>query len=803
MKKITALWLAAALALTFGFSTFASGIFGVGFGPDSGDRIFEDHAGEGMKEGFTLHIPIGLSAFLFEEDIADPAGITQDQLNGVGVTAGDDQELLDSLFYYKLWLDNAGSDNATVWLSFTAGHVDVFTEFDFAIGLYNRQNPAEETDYSQRGRIYGSIEPDEPASNEEPEDGSEETHINPPAKLPEGITAGETESPSTSVADQLIGFNPTYTMRAIDPVEAQPGQTLLLPVPAEIFQFSEGSNAALTPQKADQIGLTAVSTDSEIEAVIVQDNGEVKVQLSVSPSAALTLHTFSVDLIATGAPFNGSSIVFQDLSVDVTAAQEDVSALSQESQMRTYTATPFQTTQTRATEILNGLKEATPSSESIALSRGGSGGYVFPIPLKFFDISNPADRAHDYFPSSLFPSSMSIELEGSTANQFNITLESKTSVTTATGTVYADIAGVKVFPKANSVAGKHEVKIYLRYGGKRVHYLTLNITVTDNVITTSKITGIRSDAQLGYTTATGIFGALQLNGTQIPSADGLDIVCGDQLTVNFDSSFFEWDVAPSTTAYLTKSNIKAGKVDVRILKSKNSDVVDSAEIRYDNGNAYLQVFFVEDFVSTKSKDFEVDVVLTVNKKYIKDTALTISGTIENEIVDVYEDDDYVDLSGGQVADAQDSVKNIDIEIGDGVTVHARMSKGKLYYGVATMDLSSSDEDTIDKYPEIEYVITLNTIGLNSSSNTVSLDYGSKLHVYNSNMEYLGTTDEKLPYSTKYYLSTRELTVDGSSGDGSGSGGSTQLPVDSAPLPENPTDSVQPPSNPNLNPNTGR
>lgn len=219
-------------------------------------------------------------------------------------------------------------------------------------------------------------------------------------------------------------------------------------------------------------------------------------------------------------------------------------------------------------------------------------------------------------------------------------------------------------------------------------------------------------------------------------------------------------VSGGTNTNATKKDIKDDKVDVKLVATEGKNVYRDISIQHSSNNtvSYVRVRMIENFVSTKDQDFNYEVQLRKDKDNHGD-AEVVSGTFANASQKVSENDDYVYLGNKPVVEADDYVKSIEVELENGVSIFTKMFEGKKYYGKVTQDVKAEDDEIVSQYPAIDTIYYLSTIGLNSAGNTVKIDVDDKYYVYNANMEYIGTTSEKLPYSTKYYLATEELEIE--------------------------------------------
>lgn len=220
---------------------------------------------------------------------------------------------------------------------------------------------------------------------------------------------------------------------------------------------------------------------------------------------------------------------------------------------------------------------------------------------------------------------------------------------------------------------------------------------------------------------------------------------------------------------VTKKEIKEKKIDVKVRTTKGSKIVRDVKVDYKNLTdtagqivtreaAFVRIRTIEKFVSTKEMDFELTVFLTENKERLTEEK-QVSGVFKNAETTVTDSDDYVYLGNTPVVEAEEYIKSIEVEIGDGVTIFTKMFEGKRYYGHAEQDIKEADADITEAHPTIETIYYLETIGLNAPANRVVLDIDdANMYVYNANLEFVGMSDERLPYSTKYYVSSAELDI---------------------------------------------
>lgn len=277
-------------------------------------------------------------------------------------------------------------------------------------------------------------------------------------------------------------------------------------------------------------------------------------------------------------------------------------------------------------------------------------------------------------------------------------------------------------------------------------------------------------------------------------------------------AMFTWDngFAPATPAQLTPAQIRSAKLTVRC--NASSKIVD--DISINSRESRIEVTLTQELAGVDELDFDFDIYLSIDGRRYSDYGMNLSGTFANPVVEVFADDKSVDISDGTVAEAQEQIRALDVEIGHGVTVSTRLAKNKRVYGVATRTPDGMDEEVFTVHPAIGDVITLRTVGLDSAASTVRLAaVYSGFYVYDANLTLLGSGRDTLPYFGKYYLSTELLNlVEGNNGEETADTG--EVPADQKEIQaadevvdninDNPnTGGGFTPSNVNYNPGTGR
>ncbi|MFV0399984.1 MAG: hypothetical protein ACK5LX_05095 [Oscillospiraceae bacterium] len=425
-----------------------------------------------------------------------------------------------------------------------------------------------------------------------------------------------------------------------------------------------------------------------------------------------------------------------------------------------------------------------PNGSSLSILAGETLTYRVPANNFAWD---PADGTKN--PASITDTSWIKLKNADIAGNFSVAY---TPTTDGTG----DVMVVLTALRGGSYSG---LSLYLQSSGGAATTASDSISLTVTEQGGGKITGIASGAKLGGTGS----GAL-LNGTAISydRLGSLDANPGDELLIPLYAGFFTWEgTAPYAGTPVTNNQLRSGKITVGMGSRKGKQVFDAntPEIVQVSGRAYIKVKFA-DLPRTKGDDtdFAMQIYLSVDKRRHTDSQLDLEGTMIQEVYTLY-DENYVDLSDGTVIEPDKYLRNVELYLGANVTMFANLYQGKRYYGTAEMTMSGADQEILDKFPSIEMVIALNTFNLNKSSNKVTFDFPEKFYVYNADGKYLGRSNEKLPYSSKYYLSSKDIDMGG--GDVSEPDDpNTVLPPAEGNISE---PGAVPPQNINENPSTGR
>lgn len=252
---------------------------------------------------------------------------------------------------------------------------------------------------------------------------------------------------------------------------------------------------------------------------------------------------------------------------------------------------------------------------------------------------------------------------------------------------------------------------------------------------------------------------------------------GRKIKIYLNPNSFDWsgDIPVSkygATDKFTIGMLDDAKVKVSLdAKAKDKKVIDKVElkteqIRTNKENTgsptkatvpYVQISFVDQYVGVDDIEFDFNVKLTV-RGATKDS-VNIYGTYCNDSEIVEDGQTDADSSGGVVLEPESVIRNIEVHGGDNFYAKVNMSSNKKYYFTAEVDVKDEDIEVLERYPEMAYVYYINQVNMKFSGNCYYFqDLDDKYYVYNDEGRLIGTTEDMLPFSTKYFLATEKVAV---------------------------------------------
>lgn len=264
----------------------------------------------------------------------------------------------------------------------------------------------------------------------------------------------------------------------------------------------------------------------------------------------------------------------------------------------------------------------------------------------------------------------------------------------------------------------------------------------------------------------------------------IHVTPGEEIRIPLTADMFEWESGRGTIPReaVTMTELRRGKVTVRSKVRSASEVLDYVQLSTDvfsgqpflvqgenrptGKTAYISVEFSKKLLSVDEVPFVIDIELRANGDTHENYRITLEGVMHNEEIAVTNNTDFVKINDNMVAVADHNISNVKFDLGNGVTTTKNVVKDQKYYGFSAV---VDNMDIIrEAYPDVHEVVSavykVETINMRYTNSHVNIK--PKLNpkypdvtdffVYNEDLEYLGKTNEDLPYSDLYVLTVEEL-----------------------------------------------
>jgi hypothetical protein len=175
----------------------------------------------------------------------------------------------------------------------------------------------------------------------------------------------------------------------------------------------------------------------------------------------------------------------------------------------------------------------------------------------------------------------------------------------------------------------------------------------------------------------------------------------------------------------------------------------------------------------------------------------VAMVVGNDRFVVNRDDESVAPTHRQYLRPTETVRNIEIYAGQGVTFTRNITGEQSIYVAAALATDDASDELFRTHPELVDIIDIHHNGFNAANVRAEIDSANVYFVYDANRRLIGTTDDNnLPFSTRYYLTRAQVNLGGVEDPADDDNGDT----------ENPPAGGAPgggSSNANHNPGTGR
>jgi len=175
--------------------------------------------------------------------------------------------------------------------------------------------------------------------------------------------------------------------------------------------------------------------------------------------------------------------------------------------------------------------------------------------------------------------------------------------------------------------------------------------------------------------------------------------------------------------------------------------------------------------------------------------------VANERVYVYENQEFIDPSRTEYLRAEDTIRQIDIYAGEGVTFRRNITRGQSIYVQAEMATHDAWDELFRNHAELVDIIVIHHAGMAHAASAVTIDRPNTYFVYDAERRLIGTTaDNDLPFSGIYFLTTAQIDIGGATLPEDPAGAAPELQDPNVPVTGGDGGAS---NNVNLNPGTGR
>lgn len=194
---------------------------------------------------------------------------------------------------------------------------------------------------------------------------------------------------------------------------------------------------------------------------------------------------------------------------------------------------------------------------------------------------------------------------------------------------------------------------------------------------------------------------------------------------------------------------------------KDISLVDFKPTRRNPAQAAIRVRFTDDFISTAEVRWQFEIYLQLDGAMTDASVEVYGGKLSNPEYDVY-GLDYLYIGDGQIAYCSKDSAPLELDLGNGVSMFRNMYEGERYYGKAFLKANEGQDAVAAEYKDIVTIIDIKSVEVKFNGNIMKINKELRqevYYVYNLAGEFIGMSDEMLPYSTRYYLSLNEIEID--------------------------------------------
>lgn len=266
----------------------------------------------------------------------------------------------------------------------------------------------------------------------------------------------------------------------------------------------------------------------------------------------------------------------------------------------------------------------------------------------------------------------------------------------------------------------------------------------------------------------------------------IQVLPDEEIRIPLTADLFEWadGTIPTTPESISRHDLKRSRIKMGTIVRAGSEALEYIQISTDDFSGkpffkpgttqptsrtcYISIKFAEFLEDVEPVDFHYDIRLSINGRSYDELCYSLVGTCDNDTVKVGYDVHSSDIYDGTVLETTSFVPKVMLNLGSGVKAETSLNSKTRYYGVAyyTDSVQAIREEWPDVYPTVKMIYFLHTVNLgrkgvcriNLSPPTITegKETFTVFYVYDKDMKYLGKSNETLPYSDYYFLSTEEI-----------------------------------------------
>ncbi len=229
----------------------------------------------------------------------------------------------------------------------------------------------------------------------------------------------------------------------------------------------------------------------------------------------------------------------------------------------------------------------------------------------------------------------------------------------------------------------------------------------------------------------------------------------------------DWEWETGLTASMLQNDAKV-KLSLAEASSKEQGIIESYSIEHERvtldknssnkeNMAYVSLVFKDTYNSIDSVEFDFDIVVKISG--VKRGTINYTGIYGNAEEELEEGQDEVDASEGIIMNPSDMLRNIVVYGGNDLYATVNMSPAKNYRFYTHTEITDDDFEVMEEFAEITNVIYVNQVNMKVAGNKYAfLGLDDEFYVYNEAGKLIGTTDDDLPFSSKYYLATSKISM---------------------------------------------